>query len=368
MPQPFFTIEMLAAKHGDALWVEYGTEGGRTRRVIVDGGPLTAYPALEARLARLPDGDRRVELLVVTHVDTDHIESMIRMLAMPRERWPVAPRDIWFNGYRHVNADNLGGREGEFISALIHRRAFVEWNRAFAGGTVVVPSTGPLPRIELEDGMVLTLLSPDADKLKTMARIWEKDLDKWKIRPGDLDAAWEQLAKQNRFHPGDELTLGPEDLTATLRAQLKGHDPSAANGSSIAFLAEFGGKSCLFLADAHMDIVCTSIRRLLPDPHGRLRVDAVKMAHHGSRNNLTPEFLALVDAEHFLFSTNGDRFSHPDRDAVEAVIVGATRRPTLWFNYRSPYTEIWEAGDAGAGAPYVPRYPDRGVDGLAVAL
>ena len=368
MPQSFFTIEMLAARHGDALWIEYGVEGGRTRRVMVDGGPLTAYPALEARLALLPDGDKRVELLVVTHVDTDHIESMIRLMAIPRPRWPVAPHDIWFNGYRHVKEEVLGGREGEFISALIHQRAFAEWNRAFGGRTVVVPSTGPLPRIELEDGMVLTLLSPDAGKLRKMADIWEKDLDKWKIRPGDLDAAWAQLAKQNRFHPGDELTLGPEDLTATLRAQLSGHDPSAANGSSIAFLAEFAGKSCLFLADAHMDVICASIRRLLPDSHSRLRVNAVKMAHHGSRNNLTPEFLALVDADHFLFSTNGDRFQHPDQDAVQAVIVGAMRRPTLWFNYRSPYSEIWEAGGTGENSAYVSRYPDHGVDGLKVTL
>jgi hypothetical protein len=42
MPQPFFTIEMLAAKHGDALWIEYRTEGGRTRPpdVVTSRTPL----------------------------------------------------------------------------------------------------------------------------------------------------------------------------------------------------------------------------------------------------------------------------------------------------------------------------------------
>ena len=33
--------------------------------------------------------------------------------------------------------------------------------------------------------------------------------------------------------------------------------------------------------------------------------------------------MQLVDAEHFLFSSNGDKFKHPDRQAVQAVIHGA---------------------------------------------
>lgn len=368
MTQPFFTIEMLPARHGDALWIEYGDER-RTRRIVIDGGPLHAYPDFSARMDRLPAGDQGVELLVITHVDTDHIEGMVRLLALPRAKWPLEPRDIWFNGYRQIAAQtNLGGREGEFLSALIHRRAFAEWNKAFGGQAVVVPKAGALPRMVLADGMALTLLSPDKPKLTAMGRQWQKDVAQWQIDPGDLDAAWKQLVDETKFHPGAELTLGPQDLSAQLRAQLKGADASAANGSSIAFLAEYAGKSCLFLADAHMKTVCTSIRRLLPPGQDALRVDAVKMAHHGSRNNLTPEFMQLVDAEHFLFSSNGDKFKHPDAQAVEAVIHGARRRPTLWFNYRSAFNERWEAGSKAAKPSYATRYPAAGAAGITLPL
>jgi len=358
---------MLPAKHGDALWIEYGN-GTRTRRIVIDGGPLHAYPDFEARMKRLPGGDLRVELLVVTHVDTDHIEGIVRLLALPRAKWPLEPKDVWFNGYRHFAPQtDLGGREGEFLSALIHRRAFADWNRAFGGKAVVVGEGAP-PRVALADDMALTLLSPDATRLATMARKWKKDLDKWRLDPGDLDAAWKQLVDETRFHPGAELTLGPDDLTAKLREQLKGGDPSAANGSSIAFIAEHGGKSCMFLADAHMKVVCASIRRLLAPGQEALTVDAVKLSHHGSRNNLTPEFLELVDAEHFLFSSNGDKFSHPDAAAVQAVIDGARRKPTLWFNYRSDFTEGWEAASLAADARYATRYPDAGKEGITLCL
>ena len=82
MSNPFFRIEMLPAKHGDALLVEYGDEQ-RTRRILIDGGPLGAYPEVEKRLKQTPLGDQTVELLVVTHVDTDHVEGIIRMMNGP---------------------------------------------------------------------------------------------------------------------------------------------------------------------------------------------------------------------------------------------------------------------------------------------
>jgi beta-lactamase superfamily II metal-dependent hydrolase len=367
MSTPFFRIEMLPARHGDALWIEYGTPE-RTRRILIDGGPVHAWPEVEARLRMLPPGDQGVELVVVSHVDTDHIEGLVRLMAEPVARWPIVPNEIWFNGWRHVaEADTLGGREGEFLSALIHRRAFSSWNTAFGGKAVCV---GKLEgdRVELEDGMRLTLVSPNAASLAALEKDWRENVDKWAIRPGDLEAAWEQLVDANRFHPDSELTLGPGDLSAKLLAQLKGRDSGAANGSSIAFLAEFAGKSCLFLADAHAKVVCESLRRLGYSSARPLKVDALKMSHHGSRNNITRELLELVDARHFLVSSNGDKFGHPDPQAIEAVIAGSRRKPTIWFNYTSDHNSRWKVESARPGATFRTRYPRKGKAGIAVKL
>lgn len=366
MTAPFFRVEMMPAKHGDALLVEYGDR--RTRRILIDGGPLRAYPEIRARLDALRAGDQGVELLVITHVDTDHVEGIIRLLAAPEGRWPIAVSEVWFNGWRHIEeARDLGGREGELMSALIHKRLGDRWNTRFHGHAVRVGSEAG-DRIPLDDGMVLTLLSPDAGALADLLDDWKTSAPEWEIDPGDLEAAWAQLVDETKFHPDSELTLGPEDLTAKLRKLLKGKDPSTANGSSIAFVAEHGGKRCVFLADAHMKVVCASLRGLGWSPTNPLVVDAVKMSHHGSKHNFTGEFLELVDAEHFLFSSNGDQHRHPDAETVEAVIQGARRTPTLWFNYRSEFTTRWEAGSTGAGARYRTRYPAAGQDGIVVNL
>lgn len=366
MSNPFFRIEMLPAKHGDALLVEYGDED-RTRRILIDGGPLSAYPAIDARLSKLPPGDQTVELLVVTHVDTDHVEGIIRLMAMPEQDWPIYVKEVWFNGWRHIEeARDLGGREGEFMSALIHNRINDRWNTRFKGNAVLCGALDD-DEVKLDGEMKLTMLSPDSAALAALLKDWKKKLDQWELEPGDLDAAWDQLVEESKFHPGAELTLGPDDLTEKLRKLLKGIDPSAANGSSIGFLAGFGQKSCLFLGDAHMDVVCSSLMRLGYSKEKPLRANAVKVSHHGSKNNITKEFLELVDAEHWLFSSNGERHKHPDREAVEAVIQGAIRKPTLWFNYRSAFTEIWE-NEAQPNSRYTTRYPEQGKEGIEVEL
>lgn len=367
MSKPFFRIEMLPAKYGDALWIEYGTEA-LTRRILIDGGPINAWPEVSARLEQLPVGDLGVELAVISHVDADHIEGMVRLMAEPFQRWLIAPEEIWFNGWRHIDeARDLGGREGEFLSALIHRRAFERWNTRFGGKAVC---TGKLPGdvVELADGMRLTLVSPNAKSLAALRKDWEKNVDKWQIDPGDLDAAWAQLVEENKYHPDAELTLGPDDLSASLRSLLKGQDSGAANGSSIAFLAEFAGKSCLFLADAHAKVVCESLRKLGYSKEKPLKVDAFKMAHHGSKNNITPELLELVNARHYLVSTNGDKFSHPNKEAIEAVIQGSRRKPTLWFNYRSDFNIAWKAESLKPGATFRTRYPAKGRSGIVIKL
>lgn len=367
MSDAFFRIMMLPARHGDALLVEYG-RGEATWRILVDGGPIKAYPDLIDRLNDLPDGDRGLELVVVSHVDTDHIEGLIRLFAERRSRWPIEPADIWFNGWRHMEeAQDLGGREGDFLSALLHRRAFDEWNKAFQRNAVVVVPGEPLPEVVLEGGMKITLLSPDATRLKRMAGKWEKDVQKHGLEPGDLDGAWDQLVKASRYHPEDGLLGGPGDFDETLTKQLK-PDASRANGSSIAFLAEFEGRSCLFLADAHTRVVCDSIRRLIPPGQKRLKVDAFKMSHHGSRANISKELLSLVDAEHFLVSTNGDIHGHPDKAAMEAVVSWSVRKPTLWFNYRNERTLRWETEGGPVEGDYALCHPGEGEEGITLEL
>ena len=68
------TLEVLPAGHGDCLWIEYG-DPASPWRILIDGGAQGTYKrALQSRLARAKG---ELELLVITHVDGDHIAGVL---------------------------------------------------------------------------------------------------------------------------------------------------------------------------------------------------------------------------------------------------------------------------------------------------
>jgi hypothetical protein len=342
MTQTFFRIEMLPALHGDCLFVEYG-DVALPQRLLIDGGPIGAYDALETRINAMPAGDRRIELVVMTHVDTDHVEGLVRLFA--NKPVPVNVQDVWFNGWKHLEQAHglLGANQGEFLSALLVKRLRPnQWNGFFKGKAVVVKENEPLPEFLLKGGLKLTLLSPTSATLDRMREAWKDDICPG-INPGDLDTAWKKLGTRKVYLPNKGLLGSTPELDALLEKQFK-VDQAKANGSAIAFLAELENKSCLFLADAHHKVITASLKRLLKQRgQTRLKVSAVKVAHHGSAGNVSDDLLSIIESPRFLFSTNGAIFKHPDKEAVERIIARSIfQPPTLYFNYLSATTKPWQ--------------------------
>ncbi len=336
MADKTFSIELLPARHGDCLWIEYGGKND-TKRILIDGGPVGTYKELFQRIDRMPAGERAFELVMLSHVDADHVEGLVRLFAEKPLR--VAVRTVWFNGWRQMVKANklLGAVQGEFLSALLVKRTPRAWKAS--APPWVVPKTGALPSVKLPGGMKLTLLSPDAAKLRAMAEEWEKQVVKGGFKPGDLEAAWKLLAKKTQFVPSKGL-LGVSPALDRLVGQFK-IDEAKANGSSIAVLAEYAGKSALLLGDAHPDVVADSIRRLCRARKiKRLKVDTVKVAHHGSKANTDKALLELIDSPSYLISTNGAQFKHPDK-ACLARIIKFGKPAAIYFNYATKFTKPW---------------------------
>jgi beta-lactamase superfamily II metal-dependent hydrolase len=346
------SIELLPAQRGDALWLTYG-EPPDLHHVLIDGGPRetidTLVPELERRIRELPGRTNRIELLTITHVDTDHIQGAVSLLSDPA-RVPLF-RDVWFNGFKHLpHLPLLGAPDGERLTAALdaHPR---RWNRAFRGGPVVVPDDGDLPRIVLAGGLELVLLSPTPDGLAKLAPQWERECRRAGLVPG-------QGAQVPRAWQRDEL-LG-WDIDGLVQSRYR-RDRAAANGSSIAFVASYGGKRVLCGADAHAEVLERSLDRLGPTVH---EFAAVKVPHHGSRANLSPGLLERIRSRNWLISTNGARFGHPDEETL-ARIVTTQQRPVFHLNYAHPENEPLILS---AGARYSVRQPRPRRDGAARGL
>jgi hypothetical protein len=355
-----FTIEMLPAHHGDALWIEYGDES-RTRRILIDGGPRSQTTG--RRLRQLmseridPSASRPgFELVVVTHIDADHITGVLDLLEDTQLQ--ISTRDLWFNGWDHLPSDLLGAKQGDALSAAIRKRA-LPWNHRFGSGAVQLPEEGALPRIELEGGMAITLLSPTRAQLAALRPVWKKEVEAAGLVPGRGAAA----------PPPEPDVLGerPVDLEDLAREPFEG-DTSVPNGASIALLAEYEGRRLLATGDAHAPVLAEGLRRLAEqEGSARVRADVVKLPHHGSKFNLSPDLLGILESNQFLFSTNGRIFHHPDPTAIARLVVDRDDTE-LFFNYRAPTTERWESPRLRRRYHYRTTYPESANAGLVVPV
>jgi beta-lactamase superfamily II metal-dependent hydrolase len=350
-----FRIEVLPAAHGDAIWIEYG-DPKRPTRVVVDGGPAPTYEAgLLQRLLRMPPDDRRIDLFVVTHIDADHIDGAIIFLQQAK-RLGVRLGEIWFNAWRQISAgeaDTLQPLQGEFLAALIDEGRFQTiWNTRVNGRKIEVPDEGPLPAWGLPGEARLTLLSPGSRQIKRLRSRWASAIRDFS--PGDTAEALARLEARREYRP--------PALPAAFAGGSGGEDRSVANGSSIAFVLEYGGASCLLAGDAHARVLAASLRRLAqernPGRGGVVQLDAVKLPHHGSIANVSEELLAVVECPRWIVSTNGDIFSHPDRATAELVADRSGRPPEFLCNYRSASTERF--ADRGGTSRWHTRYPGEG--------
>jgi hypothetical protein len=373
-----FSVEMLPANEGDALWIEYGADP--VRRILVDCGRRTAYRAVADRLGA--DADLGFELFVLTHVDADHVAGAVPLFGDARFN-PTRVGDVWFNGWRHLNGrhkdfdDQLPGllsaRQGEFFAALLREREF-RWNKEFGGFPVVIDDNGRLPQIELDGKMFLTLLGPTRDKLAEMRDRWEEDLlsddPEKRLDPGDYERALDLLGRDSRHRP-DVLSgghEGPIDVDELIQKEFD-PDTSEPNGSSISFLAEHDGVSVMFAADAHAPQLVESIGRLLEERGlPKLKLDALKMSHHGSERNNSFELLELIDCRRYLISTNGAGHHHPDPATLARVIDVNGRDVEFFFNYDSDETALWADEDLIRRLGHIPHYPTARQGGCKVSL
>jgi hypothetical protein len=291
--------------------------------MVVDGGPPEAAEALQARVDALPAGERVVDLVVVSHIDSDHIGGMLPFLA----REDVEVGDVWFNALPQLPVRDepatRGVHQGEDLVELltgVSRSRPLPWNRVVGGGAITTAGDRTFRELAPDAGPRITLLSPTPKRLLALRRVWDLALSR--LQRGESEA----LEAPTPSEPlGDLVALAATQTT---------NDASVPNGSSIAFLLEHRGASLLLGADAFPTVLGGALWALANARGGRpVAVDAVKLPHHGSQHNVGAKLLTVVLSKQFLISTSGEKFDHPDDVSLARAVTAGGPGTTLWFNY-----------------------------------
>jgi hypothetical protein len=219
--------------------------------------------------------------------------------------------------------------------------------------------------VELPDGLIITVLAPVQERLTDLIPAWRDAVDE-ALDKGTL----------TEVSPGLEA-LGPSappTLESLVDLELLSEDPfkvdgSKPNAASISLLLEHDGKRALLTGDSIASELLGGLAFLrdgLADGE-RVPVNLVKLPHHGSRNNVSRALVLAIDCQHWVFSSDGTTFRHPDAVAVSRVVRDADPGPHLVFNVPSTFNKWWQRPEWQALFGHTTSY-GVAVDGITIAL
>jgi len=312
-------LDILKAKHGDCLLLRYGEAPGKV--IIIDGGPAGIYRSnLLPRLLDLANGQKlSVPLVVVSHIDDDHIHGIIdffKQLAANKYRDQLRPAGLWHNALAELLPPKT-------LAALDQDAQLADINGAV---TASIPQGNTLR--SLANKLNIQVNYPTEGR-PIMAGT--------PLKPGDfnidirvLSPSQEQLDKLTKAW----AARGDEVQTAACA------DTSIYNLSSIVMLVQHENKRILLTGDARGDHVVNGLKEAkLLDAEGKIHVDIYKVSHHGSNKNSEPATFKAITADHYVIS--GDQKRHPENpspDVIEWIVESRkTCRPndpyTVWMTY-----------------------------------
>jgi beta-lactamase superfamily II metal-dependent hydrolase len=373
-----FRLKMYPAKNGDAFLVDAGST-----YLLIDAGFASTYQDFIATdLAQLAKERGRLELVVCTHIDADHIGGLIEFFSCngtPAKRG-IEVDAVWHNSLRSLPAPTaepdgfhdrmileairrrgfqeastsspnpISARQGSSLAKLLRQHGYT-WNAG--DGSTCISEGGVL---SLPDDVSVHVIGPTTARLEELRNLWLREVRKLGYKgssqPDDLtDDAYEMWCASVRDSSVPQAT--PIAANGSLRlAEVYTPDTSIPNGSSITLIISAGNKRVLFLGDAWAEDVVAKLRSLHAQ-NTPIIFDAIKVSHHGSLHNTSVDLLSVADSACFLISSNGTRHGHPDFEVlVEIVDRPAPFKRHLFFNYETAASKQLEAHTSKSGTAF----------------
>lgn len=357
MSKTIFSLDVRRARKGDCFLLHCGTKEN-PGLVMIDGGPSKVYgPHLKPRLQeirrvrKLADNKPLpVDLLMVSHIDDDHINGILELTGElldsqnAKQALSVKIRSLWHNSFDDI----IGNNPQKLLSSV-----------TASFGTASLSGETSLDGLEDHTALLLASvgqgmrLRDDARALKLRNVQFGKKLvqavkgDKLEITEGlsfvVAGPLEKELAELQKEHDSFLKSEEKKKNKAALAAYL---DKSVANLSSIVVLARSGKKTMLLTGDARGDKILEGLKAAKLLKAGKLKVDILKVPHHGSDRNMETNFFEVVTASHYVMSGDGEH-GNPERDTFQ-MLVDARGDSGYKVHLTYPIAEI----DAGRKADW----------------
>lgn len=291
-------VEFLSAGTGDCIWISH-----KKKNVVIDGGKSTT--AILERYCELPQ-DENVDLLVVTHIDSDHIAGVITLVEFILKHDEVGRlKQVWFNFPKNEESDEYSVKEGNVLSTLLLKIEDLSWciNTSELIGNPVSIGEIKLHVLAQERNVTEEYRPKPPAELRVENADWDVDLE---------------ILVQN---------VDDNDL-----------DEGGPNSQSIVILVECEGKKVLLPGDCTPVELHKAIKKYNIIHGSPMIIDLMKLPHHGSYRNITKDILKEIECSSFVISTNVNRrYCFPNKEAVAKLICyryNDCNTINVYFNYQ----------------------------------
>ena len=314
-------FKVLKAYNGDCILIKTFNEKHEEFIILIDGGTASTFDySLKRELKKLS----KIDLLVLTHIDSDHIGGLIKLFKNSIIQ-NLEILNIWVNNPELVKVES-----GELIS----------YKQASSLKKLIldkVPNAKINNRINTFQspinfgGISLKILSPSVKIFELLYKVWsdEETLKKEINIKANVSSSIESSTYNTKLKELSKIEFVPINSLKT----------DIINSSSISFILNCSDISLLLLADSRPEIIVEELRKLGYKETNKLRVNYVKVSHHGSKNNTSQELLNLIECDNYIISTNGGSSSHkhPSRETIARIIYNENRdfntKINIFLNY-----------------------------------
>jgi beta-lactamase superfamily II metal-dependent hydrolase len=314
------SFKMLKAYNGDCIVIRCNNEQGNEINILIDGGTSSTFDySLKKEIKEL----KFIDLIILTHIDSDHIGGLIRFFKNSIIN-RIEVKNIWVNFPDIIeipSGEKISFGQAKTLESLIKEKmpnAIINNYIHSENGTLFF------------EGIEITIISPTKEILTTLYNSWprikesEKELDESKTNISKDNG----LTNDKHLSKLNKIPFKPDKSTFN----------DLINASSIAIILESADLKLLLLADSRPEI----IEKYLIENYStekKLKVDYVKVSHHGSKNNTSQEMLNYIDCDNYIISTNGgaSKHKHPSRETIARIVYNENRcfktKRYIHFNY-----------------------------------
>ncbi len=313
-------LNILKAHSGDSFLITYIGTDTKKHYILIDGGIKSSYDySIKQAISNID----KIDYTFITHIDRDHIGGILKLLNTENHH---KLKNLFFNSGHiiKISGTNLiSENDGIELITKINELKTININKKEITTDTIIESFG----------LKISFLSPTLNEINNFNKTYT------------LPKIDEDLLISNSCMVKSITNL--KELSEKKFSE-KNIELDPANAVSLAMLLEYNEKKILLLGDAKDNVIIPQLKKTY-NSENKLKLDFIKLSHHGSKFHTSNEFLSLIECSNFIISTNG-KYNHPTIEVLARILCHKNRQEKqkikFYLNYSKdtyehiPFSEI----------------------------